>query len=257
MMYPKMLRAFQTAIFKGSPQPTLAIIKDNPQLDAGKQLNIYIEGYRIRLLNAVKADYLALRYAMGKAEFDRLAKAYIEATPSSHFNLDRYSIAFADFLARYWDDRFLRELAALEKAITEVFFMEESDPLESASLAGLTPEQFGGMVLIPRKASLLLPFTYPVNAYLTAFRADQSPEKPDSATHYLYVYRHQNHIVRHELPQPAFALLKHLFLGQTVEEALENTLSQEANMAEFIIENLQSWFQEWTVAGFFTTSSRQ
>ncbi|MDE3037948.1 MAG: putative DNA-binding domain-containing protein [Pseudomonadota bacterium] len=252
MTYEKALHVFQSAILEGLPQPALAIIRNNLQLDAGKQLNIYIEGYRIRLFNAVKADYPALRHAMGEAEFDQLAKAYIEATPSFQFNLDRYSIAFADFLPHHTDDRFMLELATLEKAMTEVFLLEESEPLEGVTLACLTAEQFGEQILTSRRASRLLAFAYPVNTYLTAFRADQAPSKPFREAHYLYLYRHQNQIVRQELPLPAFALLQQLFQGRPVREALENALSQETDAAELVIENLQSWFHEWTAAGFFS-----
>ncbi|MDE3016992.1 MAG: putative DNA-binding domain-containing protein [Pseudomonadota bacterium] len=252
--YTNQLHAFCDGIIKNDGRDVVETIAPPPRGDAAQRFRIYTEGYRIRLQKAVEADYPCLKHYLGERALHVLIADYVEQTLSQHFNLDRYPFAFGEFVGKNSADPIAKEIALLESAISSVFMTEESDPLEPGDLSNLDPEQFGRMMLRPRQASLLLSFTYPVNTYLTAFRADQAPQEPAPAAHYLHVYRHQNHIVRHELLQPAFVLLQHLFCGQTVEEALENTLSQEAKATEFIIANLQSWFQEWTAAGFFATS---
>ncbi|NEP14415.1 MAG: DUF2063 domain-containing protein [Symploca sp. SIO2C1] len=62
------------------------------------RLSIYAQGYWLRLLECLRADFPALRYVMGDELFDFFAKAYIWNHPSTSTTLFDLGVGFADFL---------------------------------------------------------------------------------------------------------------------------------------------------------------
>ena len=147
-----LLEDFHSAILTGDAAPAIASIKRNPRLAPDEQLAIYIDGYRIRLTQAIRSDYPALLALLGNQVFDSMALAYIENHPPMGFNLDRYPYGFAAFVRDHHGDGFAADLATLEGAIAEVFVMPESDPLDPSMLAALAPEAFGDLVLQSQQA---------------------------------------------------------------------------------------------------------
>src|ERR1700722_18195667 len=114
------LDRFHDAILKNDEDIAVNDIKAN-------RLGIYIDGYRIRLTEAIRSDYPATLHLLGGKAFDQLALAFIEACPPQSFNLDRYPHGFADFIVGN-PDIFAREVAKLEAAIAQVFMDAESLP---------------------------------------------------------------------------------------------------------------------------------
>jgi hypothetical protein len=240
-----LLENFHKAILDNDALPVVSEIKVNPRIDAAAQMAIYIDGYRIRLVAAVKSDYPALLDFIGEAEFDSLAAQYIEENPPSSYNLDKYPIAFSSFLTKYTEDIFASEIAELESAIAEVFIMGESEPIK--------PEDFSGdAVLKPRTASKLLKFKYNINEWLSQQREGKSPARFEPEESFLYVYRHNNEVQRKRLDTAAYLLLANIFSGIALEAALELTVSQNPQHEEFIAANLHDWFREWMIGGFFS-----
>jgi len=248
--FPRLLDEFHTAILTGDTTSAAESIKKNTRIAPEEQLAIFIEGYRIRLTQAIRSDYPALLALLGDKIFDALALQYIKNHPPMGFNLDRYPHEFAAFMHDNRDDGFAAEIAALEGMIAEVFMMEESTPLTPSALTGLTPEDFGNLVLKPRNASRLLAFDYPVDDWLAAQRAGNIPSRPEKGATFLYVYRHQNNVQRVALTEAAYSLLGRLFNGLSVGEALDVPAHTES-----IAANLQLWFAEWMEKGFFRSPS--
>ena len=251
-----LLETFQDSILARDDSKVLADIRVNPRLSPAQQMAIYTEGYRLRLLAAVRSDYPALLAYLGEAAFDAAVLAYIEATPSTFYNLDKYPHAFAPFFAAHTKEPFAAELAALEAAIAEIFIAPESPALESATLKGITAEAFGELVLVPRAASRLLAFAHPVSGWLNEQRKSSlPPPAPSPQTEYIFAYRHQNEVCREPLSQPAYLLLEELAKGAPVGQALENVINAHPQHMDAIAGSLQLWFSYWVSLGFFTQNS--
>ncbi|MBV8938401.1 MAG: putative DNA-binding domain-containing protein [Alphaproteobacteria bacterium] len=246
-----LLETFHDGILADDAAATLPHLRVNPRLPREAQLRVYSEGYRVRLIQAVRTDYPAFAEILGEASFQALALDYIAAHPPAHFNLDRYPHGFAAY-AQTRVPPFAAELARLEGAIAEAFMAEAGAPLPPAALAGLSPEAFGALRLPLRGGVRLLAFAYPVHAWLEAQREGKSAaanmeEKPN----WLCVHRHRNEIRRTPLAAPAFALLMQLGQGLSVAEALDEVLAQQPDAAADIAAGLQSWFAEWMALGVF------
>ncbi|NBX02661.1 MAG: DUF2063 domain-containing protein [Alphaproteobacteria bacterium] len=242
--FAHLLDNFHHAIVARDAGAVVDTIKPNPRITPEQQMAIYIGGYRLRLIAALKSDYPALAHYWGNAEFENAARSFIECTPSTYFNLDKYPHQFAHFIAMRGGDDFAAELAELEGAIAEVFMDEESAALQPSDLSGLTDKTFGELVLRPRAASRLLTFSYPVDSWLTAEREGKNPARPEPETTYLYVYRHNNEVRRAPLSAAAHTLLSAIISGKTVASALD------AN-PNIIPAELQLWFCQWVSEGFF------
>ncbi len=249
--YFAQLYAFSDGIIRDDDRQVLDDIALPPRGSAQKRFAIYTDGYRIRLQKAVEADYPCLKHYLGDKALGVLIADFVEQTPSSHFNLDRYPFAFDSFVCARLDDATAGEIALLESTIASVFMQEESSPLDPSAFENLSPEQFGEMTLHPRKASRLLLFSHLTHSYLSEFRADDNPIKPEPLPQYVYVYRHRNEVQRLELPQAAFLLLQCLFDGLTVGEALEHITKTDDSLTDTIAVNLQGWFADWMLKGVF------
>lgn len=252
--YSSQLRAFSNGIIRNDSRQVIDTIAPPPQGSAKRRFNIYTDGYRIRLQKAVEADYPCLKHYLGEKTLRVLVADFVEQTPSTHFNLDRYPFAFDSFVCTKLDDPAACEIAWLESTIASIFMQEESESLDPSALEKLTPEQFGSMTLCARKASRLLSFTYLTHSYLSEFRAGEAPVKPEPLPQYVYVYRHRNEVQRLELPQAAFLLLQCLFDGLTVEQALENITETQEKLVPSIAANLQGWFSDWMNRGVFSNN---
>ena len=246
-----LLDGFHHAILDKDPSQTVAAIKVNPRISPQQQIAIYIDGYRLRLIEAIRSDYPALLLYLGENIFDDLALKYIESTPPNHFNLDRYPHGLAAIIRDYTNDDFATDLAELEAAIAKVFMLEESDSLSTDTLIGTTPEQLAEMVLKPRTASCLLHLRYQADTYMSDMREGHMPLKPAAEARALYLVRHDNEVKRHVLSIPEYLILSQLCEGITVDAALESVAKQHPDLIPEFVNVLQNSFGLWIANGFF------
>lgn len=239
------------AILEKDAAPAAGDVRRNPKMSPEAQLAVYINGYRLRLIEAVRADYPALLALLGEVAFDRMAMAYIERHPPAHFNLDRYPHGFAAFAAGTMPGDFAADLARLEGAIAEVFMQEDSEVLDPSGMRQLSPEAFGEMKLALRAASRLLALSWPAERYLAAWRAREAPPVPQPQAEYVFLVRHRNEVRRHLLGEAEYRVLAALAEGMAVGQALGAAASHDAALLPEIAGNLQRWFARWTESGFF------
>jgi hypothetical protein len=89
-------------------------------VDIDTQINVYADAYVLRLSEALRCNYPALHQALGDADFETMAQAYIDRHPSAHASIRWYGAALASFLreAQPWCAvPVLSELAEFEWAI--------------------------------------------------------------------------------------------------------------------------------------------
>lgn len=249
-----LMEQFHDAILRHDAGVALPLIRAGDSISPEQRLAIYIEGYRTRLVLAIRSDYPTLLALLGEAAFDAFARRYIDAAPPTHFSLDRYPHGFADFFRAVCDDGFACEVAALEAAIAEVFMQEDSEAFSPDELASMTPEAFGAMILKPRRASALLAFSYPVEEYLVGMREGKNPPVPPASASYLYLVRQHNEVKRHLLSKAEHSLLEQLCEGLPVGRALEAAADKDADLLPEIASQLQSWFARWAANGFFQSN---
>jgi len=137
---------FQDYLLRGG-DGFAAEVAGDARADAATRLGIYHDAYRLRLLEALETDYVALRAHLGAEEFKRIGRAYIEAHPSDHYSLRWFGRHLPAFLAATtpWSDRNeLTELAAFEWSMTEAFDAPDAERATVADMGTLPPEVWPG-----------------------------------------------------------------------------------------------------------------
>lgn len=245
LSYEQELADMQDAILSGEGErmnPDDRIVP-KPDFSPHEQIQSYINGYRYRLFDVVYEDYPALIRLMGRKEFNDMLDAYIEDTPSEHFNVARYVDVFPEYVKQHAKP-FEYELSVLETAISRVFDGLETPVLSQSDLVGLDPEGFMNKHLYPRSALKLFAFSYPVNAYYEQHLKGEEPKTPDKHPSYLVVYRHADEMWRLDLEEREYLVLSALFSGLTVGEAL-NAVLPEGETGEELMNSISIWFSRW------------
>ena len=90
-------RAFQDYLLASSDS-FQAAVRDTRKADRITLLDVYRDGYALRLIEVLTSDYPGLMAMAGSADFDHMARAYIAAHPSRHPSIRWYGKDVADFL---------------------------------------------------------------------------------------------------------------------------------------------------------------
>lgn len=115
---------------------------------AEERVKVYVEGYRLRLLEVLQDNFEGLHTLVGDEEFDRLGRAYIDAHPSTHPSVRWFSRHLADFLratSPYSADPWLAEMASFEWTQGLAFDAADDPVLETQALATVAPDDWAGL----------------------------------------------------------------------------------------------------------------
>lgn len=148
-----------------------------------RRFAIYHDGYRLRLAESLATDYPATAAVLGADRFALLARAFVEAQPSTHFNLRWYGAGFAEFLRahRDADSCATADLAAFEWAVGGSFDAADASPLTVDDVAGVPPESWPQLVLAfhPSLRRLEVPPGVP-QLWRSATSGEPAPYRPDT-----------------------------------------------------------------------------
>ena len=131
------------AYLLGAPNRAVDIVVDAGNISAAERLAVYAEAYKLRLLEALETDFVALLAQIGADEFRKLAFAYVDARPSSHYSVRYFGRHMAEFLREampYAKNPLLAELAAFDWALTTAFDAEDDPVLTVGDMSTIDPE---------------------------------------------------------------------------------------------------------------------
>ena len=141
-------------------------MRDTSKADRVTLLDVYRDGYALRLIEALTTDYPGLMAMAGPADFDHVARAYIAAHPSRHPSVRWYGRDLADFLAStepYSRTPAAAEMARFEWALGEAFDSPDVTPITADALMALPQEAWETLsfTTLPSLRRLILAFEAP------------------------------------------------------------------------------------------------
>ena len=116
-------RAFQDYVLASSDGFTVQV-RDTSKADRVTLLDVYRDGYALRLIEVLTIDFPGVLAMAGPEGFDALARAYVANHPSQHPSVRWFGGQLADFLATtapYDRTPALAEMARFEWALGEAF----------------------------------------------------------------------------------------------------------------------------------------
>lgn len=158
-------RAFQDYLLERS-DGFQAAVRDSRKADRATLLDVYRDGYALRLIEALTTDYPGLMAMTGPADFDHVARAYITRHPSHHPSIRWYGKDLAGFMANtapYSGSPAAVEMARFEWALGEAFDSPDVTPVKAEALMALAPEAWETLsfTTLPSLRRLQLAFEVP------------------------------------------------------------------------------------------------
>jgi hypothetical protein len=172
---------FQDYLLSPAQTAILEQVTGTAKVGAEIRLGIYAEAYRLRLIEALDTDFPVLHALLGDDEFDRMARAYIDAYPSRHFSVRWFGQHVSDFLRTVLPCRehpALSEMAAFEWAMTLAFDAADSPLLAMDDMAAVPPASWPGMHFTPHASLHRLDLRWNVPAVWKAHAAGEDVTAP-------------------------------------------------------------------------------
>lgn len=240
------------AVAEVSADAVEAMVRPSWSLSAAERVDVYHGMYLVRMVEAMEADYPALRHFLGEAAFFDLVRDYVQRHPSRSYTLnrlgDRLPLFLRDEPGRN-DAAFLAELARAELAVTEVFDEQASPTLDAEALRRVPPPALGRARLRPIRALRLLSLQYSVIGHLRSARDGSAVPRPRRRRTHLAVYRRDYTVRYQELSGDEHALLAALAGGTPLGEAVSAAaLRLRASRRE---DSVFRWFRAWVAEGLF------
>ena len=139
-------RDMQRAVM-GKSTAVDGLLTKPPVGSASQRLDVYRNGYGLRLTEFMSHDFEKLRTYLGNVRFNEMAARYIAAHPSDQPNARWFSRHLPEFLKHsphYRRQPEITELATLERAINDAFDGPDDRVITMADLAAIAPEDFPG-----------------------------------------------------------------------------------------------------------------
>jgi hypothetical protein len=157
----------------GMEREAAAFIKLNDALTSLERLEIYNRQYWFRLYSSFEDDFPGLLAVLGRRQFERVMRAYLDACPSTSFTLRDLGSRLSSFLSEQEEIvapncRLAKDVVRLEWAHIEAY--------DAATLSAPAPKYFATIndetVLRLQPCIRFLDLSYPVDELLIAVRQD-------------------------------------------------------------------------------------
>lgn len=240
-------------------QHALTLTTDTPEFSRDERLDVYLQAYRLRLVDALRNDYPALAAQMGDDDFREACEAFLQQHPSRHPSLRWLGEKLPGFLrlhATWGQSADTVELAEFEWAQAMAFDAADVPSLPLEALSSLAPEQWLALRLRfhPSLQQVRCTSNAPQVWHARIHdNAELAPEKLPEAQDCL-VWREALQIVYRQLPAPEAGALRAFIDEQTfagVCELLCNHFEPEA-VPPHAARYLQQWLQDGLVIALAT-----
>lgn len=135
--------AFQSLVLQGDTAPVEAVVSAKDLTDARRRLGVYSHAYRATMTGLLHEVFDKTWAYLGDERFEAEVADYVAAHRSTSFSLDDYGADFPTRLEqRLGDEPDVFELAWLDWAMRRAFDGPDAEPVASALLAALSPDDW-------------------------------------------------------------------------------------------------------------------
>lgn len=215
------------------------------------RLGVYYDAYRLRLVEVLGSDFETLKTFAGEETFDAIARAYLDAHPSTFRNVRWFGGLLPSFLrqdARYRGHPVLAELAEFEWTLGLAFDAPDAPALAFDDLAGLPADAWAGIGFRPHPSLHCLELRWNIVAIWNAIgRKETPPEAAESAeplTVAIWRRDHSSHF--RSLPGDEAQMLRAALGGANFPEMCERLALEHGEDAAAVraAELLRGWVDQ-------------
>ncbi|HEY5928536.1 MAG TPA: putative DNA-binding domain-containing protein [Kofleriaceae bacterium] len=213
-----MLARFHAAITGGAPLGTARELIVRGDVDELDRLGVYAHAYTARIAGVLAHDYPKLATLFDLAA---LTSDYLRAHPPAHPSLREVGAHLSRFLAARGMALHFAELAALERARTEVFDGPDASPLARGDLESLDPVAFPALPLALVPSSRVIALTTNADDIWDAIESEREPPAPEARDRVVLVWRREYTVVHRTLDADEARVIPALATGTTFGDVCE------------------------------------
>lgn len=228
-------RAFQDYLLANGDE-FAASVRDTRKANRVTLLDVYREGYALRLIEVLTNDYPGVAAMCGPADFDHLACAYIAAHPSRTPSVRWFGRRLAEFAAAtlpYDRAPAVAEMARFEWALGEAFDSLDVAPIAADALIALAPEAWETLSFTPLPSLSLQSFVHDVvpawqrreEVPCGDLQVERTPEpvtwatwRPELMSHFRSLERDESEMLQALIQGQSFPELCECLVGHVGEE---------------------------------------
>jgi hypothetical protein len=234
----------------------LHAIRSDEIADASQRLSVYHHGYRVRLRDALKNEFIGLQCMAGRS-FEALLDAYIATHASEHYNIRWYGADLASFLdeASPWRNKpQLAEMAYLDWAISTAFDAEDEPCRGIADLSSVPPHTWATLRLRMQTHLRVLTIAHNVDAFRRA--ADSGASRPHlrrcALARRLVVWRKDTTVHYRTLDRDEWPVMNAALEGETFASLCERLAARHGAAAAMqrMVTLLQRWLEAGLISGW-------
>jgi hypothetical protein len=179
-----------------------SIVRGDDRLSAEDRVDIYANMYFYRLLDVLKEDFPATLRVLGDDNFHNLATGYLLEYPPTEPSVmycGRYLPAFLHGHHLRERAAYIADLAALERALVEVFHGPDAAVLEADRLRAIAPEKWPALKMRTHPAVQILKLEYRVAELLRAVEEGREWKPAGAGANQVIAWRRDARVFYREL----------------------------------------------------------
>jgi len=228
-----------------------AIVRGDDRLSAEARVDIYANMYFYRILDALKEDFPATLAVLGDDNFHNLVTSYLLEFPPTEPSLYYCGRHLAEYLrAHPMRERapFIADLAALERAIVEVFQGRDTAPMEPDALRSIAPADWPAMKLKLQPAAQILALDWRVSDLVRAVEEERAWEPLEPRAVKVLVWRHGTRVFHRELEVVEADTLDAIVRGESFAEICDRVAVRDSDPVSWINQMLARWLSDGLLA---------
>lgn len=230
--------------------PFAELVDDQTGISRDVRMQIYANGYRLRLIETIETDHEVLSLYLGDDLFERMSQGFIKAHPSTFKSLRNFCDALPEYLRQdefFQQHVILADIARFERLLLTAFDAREDQRASFSELQALDPNLWPQVSF--RFHSSVQVFSCQSNA-VESWQAIKNKLSPEAAEYQLQrhwlLWRGESRLTEFISLQPyQFELLTGFIQGNDFSQQCELMLgyfSQE-EAAMQVLQAIQAWFE--------------
>ncbi|XZG70991.1 HvfC/BufC N-terminal domain-containing protein [Chitinibacteraceae bacterium HSL-7] len=218
------------------------------------QLSVYVDAYRLRLIEALRTNHPVLHQLLGDDDFDALALGYLAAYPSQHPSIRWFGADLARFLAHtepFAAVPAMAELARFEWALRHAIDAANAAVLQLGHLAALNPADWPVLPLVLQPSVTLMLLDWNAPQIWRALDAGDAPPPPEQAPACWLVWRGEDLVIQWRSASASEAAVLPMLQAGTTFGGVCEALAARTDVADAALEAaglLKSWVEGGVLA---------
>lgn len=198
-------------------------------LPSEKRFSVYRNNVMASLIDAMGANFPAIKRLVGDNFFASLAREFIISSPPEQPMLFKYGDRFAEFLGQFSpveDFPYFADVARVEFAWLQSYHAADEKVLDAAELGSVPPEEVGSATFKLHSATWIFRSIWPAATLMDRNRTSADCGDIDlGAGEDILITRPQLDVQTRILPNGGYEFLSALAHGQTLEAAAGSTMA--------------------------------